>query len=71
MSKLVGIAILCYLAWILYQDRVKVFEVRILADNLSLPEKHYVKAVDAFPNGTNKATFRNFVRAILTENKHV
>jgi hypothetical protein len=67
MSEIFGIAILGYLAWVLYQDRVKVFEVRTLADNLSLPEKHYVKAVDVFPDGTNRAKFRSFVRAILTK----
>tara|TARA_R110000737_G_scaffold339105_1_gene360714 strand:+ start:257 stop:463 length:207 start_codon:yes stop_codon:yes gene_type:complete len=67
MSDIFGIAILSYLAWTLYQDRVKVFDVRTLADNLSLPEKHYVKAVDVFPKGTSKAKFRSFVRAILAE----
>jgi len=66
MSKIFGIAILGYIAWVLYQDRIKVFKVRTLADNLSLPEKHYLKAVDTFPKGSSKAKFRRFVRKALT-----
>lgn len=67
MSKIVGIAILGYIAWVIYQDRVKVFKVRTLADNLSLPEKYYATAVEVFPNGTSKAKFRSFTRTILTD----
>jgi len=67
MSEIFLITIIGYLAWIIYQDRVKVFKVRTLADNLSLPEKHYLKAVNIFPNGTSRAKFRSFARATLAE----
>jgi len=65
MSDALGIALIAYIAWVLYEDRLKVFETPTLINNLMLSEKYHNKALYAFPKGTTKAIFRNFVRKLL------
>jgi hypothetical protein len=62
MSKIIGMLILGYLVWLLYDDKLKVFAIQTLANNLSLPEKYLKEAIITFPHGTTRAKFRTFVR---------